>query len=512
MPLHDIVIMQHAEQDQSTSTLHRQPSTFLSRGQYAEANSLASLHLKRDLQCPILLREEDENNEGYDEGKVTNTRFGSFPHSTLIGLPWGSQIRASAVDTGSRGRKAANSTATQGQKRKRDGTADGGATPNDSEGPGHQTALEASTGFAHLLPPTPESWTASLPHRTQVVYTPDYSYILQRLRVRTGAVLIEAGAGSGSFTHAAARAVFNGYPRNDPTEKSAGRVFSFEFHEQRVESLRGEISSHGLDGIVHITHRDVYENGFQIRNGEQSQGDSSPVVGANAVFLDLPAPWLALPHLTRQDTPSGPSPLSPNTTARLCSFLPCIEQVQRMVSSLRAQGWLEIEMVEIAARRIDVRRERVGLQEEGLRGVNATPASVEESLVKLRELEKRAQMISAQANARNPEEPEVGRAAVERKAREEAGILTKPQRLQSIKDAQKERRVFMEGRLVHKTEPEIKLHTSYLIFAVLPRTWSDDQEKKARELVQSIDHGKSGKSKRQMKREARTNKVEADDE
>ena len=37
-------------------------------------------------------------------------------------------------------------------------------------------------------------------------------------------------------------------------------------------------------------------------------------------------------------------------------------------------------MVEIAAKRIEVRRERVGLQEEGLRGVNDSPANVAEAL------------------------------------------------------------------------------------------------------------------------------------
>ena len=49
----------------------------------------------------------------------------------------------------------------------------------------------------HILQPTPESWTYSLDHRTQVVYTPDYSYVLQRMNVKPGDTLIEAGAGSG---------------------------------------------------------------------------------------------------------------------------------------------------------------------------------------------------------------------------------------------------------------------------------------------------------------------------
>ncbi|KAI4121887.1 MAG: hypothetical protein LQ347_006710, partial [Umbilicaria vellea] len=261
-------------------TLFFRPSPFLDPGPTAQPDGVAVLHLKRDLQIPTLLREQDERQEGYDEGKVTNTRFGSFPHSTLIGVPWGSQVRASAVDTGSRGRRG-KGKASKGGKRKRDeeGLEEGAdvkkikkdaevdedsAMTANSQGtiPTAKAAVTASTGFIHILPPTPESWTTSLPHRTQVVYTPDYSYILHRLRARPGSVIIEAGAGSGSFTHAAARAVFNGYPSSTaPTDPSIhhqphGKVWSFEFHEQRVSALRTEIHDHGLTPLVHITHRD----------------------------------------------------------------------------------------------------------------------------------------------------------------------------------------------------------------------------------------------------------------
>ncbi|KAI9871070.1 MAG: tRNA (adenine-N(1)-)-methyltransferase catalytic subunit trm61, partial [Pleopsidium flavum] len=211
-------------------------SSFLTPGPVAHANAVAVLHLKRDLLIPVKLEARDDNDEGYAEGKVTNTRFGSFPHSTLIGLPWGTQVRASAVDTGSRGRRGANGKPEIDRRRKRveEPDAEGEEAP-----PTPKAAVTAATGFVHLLPPTPESWTTSLPHRTQVVYTPDYSYILHRLRVRPGSVIIEAGAGSGSFTHAAARAVFDGYQNEHESRsrkrKRTGKVWSYEFHEQRVD-------------------------------------------------------------------------------------------------------------------------------------------------------------------------------------------------------------------------------------------------------------------------------------
>ena len=513
-------------------------SPFLDLGLHSQADSLAVLHLKRDLQIPTLLREEDDNNEGYDEGKVTNTRFGSFPHSTLIGLPWGSQVRASAVDTGSRGRKGGSAKLFQGQKRKRAVDTPEGSTPFGSPIEEPQTvarvAKVASSGFAHILPPTPESWTTSLPHRTQVVYTPDYSYILQRLRVRPGSTIIEAGAGSGSFTHAAARAVFNGYPdeheaidvENAGPLIGRGKVWSFEFHEQRAEKLKVELRDHGLDGIVELTHRDVYEDGFV------ASAESKSVIAADAIFLDLPAPWIALKHLTRrpdfikvEDTNSSAlnstpmpsqsekstpcSPLNPRSTVRICTFSPCIEQVQRTVSTLQQLGWLEIEMVEIAAKRIEVRRERVGLQEEGLRGVNASPASVDEAVARLRGIEARARTFHTESKGEDTD------MATETGTSIPNTFVSKQQRLAGIRDAQAGRKIFKEGRLVHRSEPELKTHTSYLVFAILPREWTMEDEERARQAWPSrinVQPSNTKKlSKKQMKKAARAKAGEVAD-
>lgn len=246
-------------------------SPFFNPGSVSASGALAILHLKRDHLVPTVLDQD------FGAGKVTNTRFGSFPHSTLVGKPWGTQVLASKV-VGGRAKKA-------GKKRKRE-------DEEESDLP------LASSGFVYLLPPTPETWTQALPHRTQVVYTPDYSYILQKLRVRPGDCLIEAGAGSGSFTHAAARAVFSGYPGSKQQlvggqleRRRIGKVYSFEFHKPRAESLRQELKEHKLDSIVEVTHRDVYQDGFGIEREANEQGDSASEPRADAIFLDLPAPW-----------------------------------------------------------------------------------------------------------------------------------------------------------------------------------------------------------------------------
>jgi tRNA (adenine57-N1/adenine58-N1)-methyltransferase catalytic subunit len=463
-------------------------SPFLSPGVVTQENQLASLHLKRDLLLPTVLSTIPTSAEdtGYAEGVVTNTRFGSFPHSTLIGLSWGSQVRASQVDTGTRGRQDQRA----GKKRKAEALSNG-VEDGQEESPGPlKEAVAASSGFIHVLPPTPENWTVSLPHRTQVVYTPDYSYILHRIRARPDSVLIEAGSGSGSFTHAAARTVFDGYTpthklsmSSDGAKKKSkpGKVYTYEFHFERYKKVAQEMKAHGLDSVVQVTHRDVYSEGFLVSD-VGSEIKLSPV--ANAVFLDLPAPWKALPHLTRKTADNEQSPLDPNCAVHICTFSPCIEQAQKTISALRRLGWLDIEMVEMQHKRIDVRREYTGLQYDGMRGVNAMAADVDEALAKLREVEKRAKDFHAGQDTKST-------------GHRQAMPPGKPQEAQKT--------LFKDGRLIHRSEPELKTHTSYLVFAILPREWTEEDEDRARAACLSGMSTSSTfpKSQRQLKREAK---------
>ncbi|KAA8573399.1 hypothetical protein EYC84_004985 [Monilinia fructicola] len=491
-------------------------SPFLYPGEVSSADQLAILHLKRDLQTPTILKSFDENDEGYAEGKVTNTRFGSFPHTTLIGIPWGTQVLASKVDTGSRGRRG-------DKKRKRDDVettdtpkaaefmtenADDGSSTPASATKEMAEAVAAGSGFIHFLPPTPENWTNSLPHRTQVVYTPDYSYILHRIRARPGTSIIEAGAGSGSFTHASTRAVFSGYPDEHTTKKrKLGKVWSFEFHQPRHAKLVEELEEHGLDKIVEITHRDVCEDGFLV-DGKSPKAES--------IFLDLPAPWLALPHLTRSPPPpiKGPngeltpikpitepfvSALNPEAPVHLCTFSPCIEQVQRTISVMRQLGWVDIEMVELSAKRFEIRRERIGIDNGVQRGLQTTPATVEEAVSRLLEVETGHQGFHQKGDA------------PEKMPRQNPN--TRATLIKSLVEG----KIYKEGKLIHKTEPDVRTHTSYLVFAVLPREWSAEDEKKAREKwavnfngeVETSERKQAElpMSKRQMKKAARASHV-----
>ncbi|KAI1425839.1 S-adenosyl-L-methionine-dependent methyltransferase [Xylaria sp. FL1777] len=476
-------------------------SPFLDPGPLTTPGALALVHLSRDNVLPVYLSEDSGTVDGYTEGHVINTRFGSFPHSTLIGQPWGSQIRASVVDTGSRGRK-----------RKLASVADADATGNDTEAVASSTSntkdvKTAATGFIHILPPTPEIWTSSLPHRTQVVYTPDYSYILHRIRARPGAQLIEAGSGSGSFTHAATRAVYNGYPKAANDKK--GKVWSFEFNHDRFLKIQEEIQDHRLNGLVQVTNRDVYNDGFLVN-------DQSPE--AECIFLDVPAPWQALPHLSRRKpTPSQlasggleplketssswKSPLRADRTVHICTFSPCIEQVTKTVEVMRRLGWMEIEMVEVTQRRINVLREKVGLNMPLERGTNQSPRSVIEAVTRLKQIDGRFKEFY-----KGKQDTDVSMEDIDTEKNNE-GQNSDVDNMEKNTTSGDSIKPWMAGRLIHRTEAEIKTHTSYLVFALLPQEWSEEQEAAAFEkwpcgkeskVIGSLDKEARKKEKREM--------------
>lgn len=50
-----------------------------------------------------------------------------------------------------------------------------------------------SKGYGFILQPSPELWTLTLPHRTQIIYTPDISMIVMQLEIAPGSIVIESG-------------------------------------------------------------------------------------------------------------------------------------------------------------------------------------------------------------------------------------------------------------------------------------------------------------------------------
>ncbi|XP_038599974.1 tRNA (adenine(58)-N(1))-methyltransferase catalytic subunit TRMT61A [Tachyglossus aculeatus] len=178
-------------------------------------------------------------------------------------------------------------------------------------------------GWVYVLHPTPELWTVNLPHRTQILYSTDISLITMMLELKPGSVVCESGTGSGSLSHALLRTIA-------PT----GHLYTVEFHQQRAEKAMEEFRAHKVDHLVTVRNQDVCKNGFGVTHA------------ADAVFLDIPSPWEAVGHANAALRAEG---------GRLCSFSPCIEQVQRTCRALAEHGFTEVHTLEILLQAYNVR-------------------------------------------------------------------------------------------------------------------------------------------------------------
>ncbi|KAG0710544.1 tRNA (adenine(58)-N(1))-methyltransferase catalytic subunit TRMT61A [Chionoecetes opilio] len=193
----------------------------------------------------------------------------------------------------------------------------------DLVGVKYGSRVSLSKGWGHVLYPTPELWTVTLPHRTQILYTPDIAMVVMQLELGPGSVVCEAGTGSGSLSHAILRAI-----------GATGKLHTFDFHKERVKVASEEFTRHGLGERVVALQRDVCDEGFGVEGV------------ADAVFLDLPKPWDALPHAVAAIKTSG---------GRICSFSPCIEQVSRTSEVLESLGVQELLTLECLAREFQVK-------------------------------------------------------------------------------------------------------------------------------------------------------------
>lgn len=249
------------------------------------------------------------------------------------------------------------------------------------------------------------------------MYTPDTATIATLLQLRPGTRVIEAGTGSGSFSHAAVRTVA---PR--------GHLFTYEFHAERERTARAEFQRHGmLPALVTLAHRDVCEQGFALAEA------TAPRIDATAVFLDLPAPWLAIPRLAPH--------LSTEHPVRLCTFSPCVEQVQKTLEVMRARGWAEIRMFEVAHRAHEARMAEVRQVEDALQRLRDVRRSRDEGTARRRE-RKRLQTQGVL-------DGELPAAPLEKKSNPKV----------------REGDDWHVWRPVARVESEIKTHTSYLVLA-----------------------------------------------
>lgn len=113
--------------------------SFVEYSDLIQDGDVAIVYLGHDSMMPVKVQ----------QGAQTQTRYGAIRHSTdLIGKRYGSRV-----------------TCSKG-------------------------------GWVHVLHPTPELWTITLPHRTQILYTTDIATITMMLELKPGSVVCESGESS----------------------------------------------------------------------------------------------------------------------------------------------------------------------------------------------------------------------------------------------------------------------------------------------------------------------------
>lgn len=179
-------------------------------------------------------------------------------------------------------------------------------------------------GYVYLLKPTPELWARSLNHRTQIIHELDASMIVYHLDLRPNMVVCESGTGSGALSHCILRTI-----------APHGMLHTFEFNQHRAEAARQEFAKNRVDHLVTVHHKDVCG-----KREDGTGGFDQPQASVDAISLDLPEPWLAIPHAAYCLKPNG----------QIASYSPCVEQSQKTTVAMKEAGFHSIKTMEFRLR------------------------------------------------------------------------------------------------------------------------------------------------------------------
>lgn len=193
--------------------------------------------------------------------------------------------------------------------------------PGRLVGQRYGSEVDAGAKRVVVLRPRLPDLVATLRRKAQVITPKDASRIAFELGVGLGDRVFEGGIGSGAATTVLAHAV-----------GPAGRVV--------VQELREEFAQWAHDNLVRAGLGDRVE----VHVGDLSAG-LAPAAGAAGEFdgalLDLPEPWLALPHLWPRLAPGA-------VVACYCPQVVQMEQAARALAALGADEVRPLELIERA--------------------------------------------------------------------------------------------------------------------------------------------------------------------
>ena len=159
---------------------------------------------------------------------------------------------------------------------------------------------------------------------TQIIYPKDIGYILLKLSVGPGKIVLECGGGSGALTTALAYMV-----------GEEGKVISYEKEEKFQEIAKKNLKKIGL------IHRVVFKNVEVKESFEEKEVD--------ALFLDLKEPW-TLVKAAWEALKGG---------NYLGILVPTTNQVSKCLVELEKYPFVDIEVIEILLRKYKINPERL---------------------------------------------------------------------------------------------------------------------------------------------------------
>jgi tRNA (adenine57-N1/adenine58-N1)-methyltransferase len=187
--------------------------------------------------------------------------------------------------------------------------------PERLAGLSYGARVEHASRAFRVLRPGVADLVAGIDRKAQIVLAKDASRIVFECDVRSGARVVEAGAGSGALTTVLAWAVA-------PT----GRVTTYELREDFAAHARANLEVSGLAPLV------------DIKIGDVTKGIAERDV--DAVVLDMPNPWDAVEAAAAALRPDG----------RFAAYTPLVSQVEKTRQALAARGFFDVRTLELIER------------------------------------------------------------------------------------------------------------------------------------------------------------------
>ncbi len=171
-----------------------------------------------------------------------------------------------------------------------------------------------------VLPPSLPDFFEKLKRAPQVVLPKDAAQVVAHTGVGPGDVVVDGGTGSGWL------AIFLGN-----LVRPDGRVYTYEIREEFARVAEENIRKVGLEKIVTVKRRDIYQGIDEME--------------VDLVSLDVPEPHRVVAHAEKALKVGG----------YLVAFTPCVETLQQLYQALRGGRFAELKTIECLVREILVR-------------------------------------------------------------------------------------------------------------------------------------------------------------